>query len=151
MKQIMLTHQFVEFIPERLDDGVIYISMAYATATHTCCCGCGNEVVTPFSPTDWRLSYNGETISLDPSIGNWSFDCKSHYVIRNNRVNWAEKWSQRRIDAGRARDQFAKNQYHQSKKSESNNSSIPLPIHNIIELDSKPKNGLWSSLKTWLF
>jgi hypothetical protein len=38
-------------------------------------------------------------VSLDPSIGNWSFPCRSHYWIRNNKVRWAENWSQARIDA----------------------------------------------------
>ena len=64
-------------------------------------CGCGNEVVTPLSPSDWELNYNGESISLHPSIGNWSFDCQSHYWVRNNEIVWAEKWSKERIDNSR--------------------------------------------------
>lgn len=149
MKQMFLTHQFVEFIPERLETGVIYISMVYATATHTCCCGCGNKVVTPFSPTDWRLTFNGETISLHPSIGNWSFECKSHYIIRNSQVNWADKWTQQRIDAGRARDQTAKNNYHKGGGNKSENSTTTLPKNSLTKVDSKSRNGLLSSLKTW--
>lgn len=34
---------FVEFIPENLDYGKIYISDTYRTATHLCACGCGIE------------------------------------------------------------------------------------------------------------
>ena len=72
-----LQPKFVEFIPKDLEDGIIYISMEYATATHKCVCGCGLRVVTPFSPTDWTLIYDGKSVSLDPSIGNWSFPCGS--------------------------------------------------------------------------
>jgi hypothetical protein len=112
MKQeIVLTHQFVEFIPDELEQGTIYISIRFATATHLCCCGCGNKVVTPIRPTDWKLMFDGKTISLDPSIGNWSFECKSHYWIRNNGVKWARRWSQEEIDAGRGRDGAAKEEY----------------------------------------
>ncbi|HEX8779863.1 MAG TPA: DUF6527 family protein, partial [Nocardioides sp.] len=92
-----LQHQFVEFIPPKLEDGTIYVSIEYATASHLCACGCGELVVTPFSPTDWRLTFDGETISLWPSIGNWSFDCESHYFVRNGRVEWARHWSRQRV------------------------------------------------------
>ena len=81
-RELILRHEFVEFIPDKLADGVVYVSIPYATVAHKCCCGCGMEVVTPLSPTDWELIFDGESISLDPSIGNWSFDCKSHYWIR---------------------------------------------------------------------
>ena len=63
--EIVLKHEFVEFIPEHLPEGTIYVSIRFATASHKCCCGCGKEVVTPLSPTDWKLTFDGETISLD--------------------------------------------------------------------------------------
>lgn len=34
------------------------------------------------------MSYDGEVISLYPSIGNRGFQCQSHYFIRRNRVVW---------------------------------------------------------------
>lgn len=106
-----LKHEFVEFIPDVIEEGKIYVSIEYATVVHKCCCGCGKEVVTPLSPTDWKLIFDGKTISLDPSIGNWSFPCRSHYWIRNNKVRWAEDWSQSRIDANRTYDHRAKEEY----------------------------------------
>ena len=112
MKQeIPLKHQFVEFIPEQLADSTLYVSMRFATVSHLCACGCGKKVVTPLKPTDWKLIFDGKTVSLDPSIGNWSFPCRSHYWIRNNKVRWAEDWSQSRIDAGRAYDRRSKERY----------------------------------------
>jgi hypothetical protein len=101
-------HEFVEHIPEHLEEGVIYVSISFGTVVHRCACGCGNEVVTPLSPTDWSLIFDGESISLHPSIGNWSFACQSHYWIRNNEVRWSRKWSKTEIAGGRARDRAYK-------------------------------------------
>jgi hypothetical protein len=111
-KHVTFRYEFVESFPETLEQNVLYLSMPYATATHRCACGCGNEVVTPFSPTDWQLNFDGVSISLTPSIGNWNFPCKSHYFIRNNNVQWARQWSQREINAGRAQDQRTKEAYN---------------------------------------
>lgn len=111
MRVDYLRHEFVELIPAQLEDGVLYISIPYATASHQCCCGCGQKVVTPLTPTDWELSFNGATVSLWPSIGNWSFDCRSHYIVRRGQVHWMPRWSQDRIDAGRRRDRVNKEHY----------------------------------------
>lgn len=107
-----VAHEFVEFIPEELRDGTIYVSIPYATAVHKCCCGCGQKVVTPITPTDWRLTFDGETISLDPSIGSWNLPCESHYWIIRNKVQWAGRWSKERIDRGRAGDRELKERYY---------------------------------------
>ena len=74
-------------------------------------CGCGNEVVTPLSPTDWHLTFNGKTVSLHPSIGNWNFDCQSHYWIRNNEVERSGRWSEKAIHSGRKDDIKRKKEY----------------------------------------
>ncbi|MGH7913588.1 MAG: DUF6527 family protein [Candidatus Binataceae bacterium] len=103
-----LEPQFVEFLPEKLDEGVLYISIPYATTAHLCACGCREEVVAPLSPTDWRLTFDGETVSLEPSIGNWSFACQSHYWIEGNRVDWAPRWSKEKIARGREHDRLRK-------------------------------------------
>jgi len=87
-----MKHKFVKNIPDDIEDGIIYISMVYGTAVHKCCCGCGNEVVTPFSPTAWKLIFDGESVSLYPSVGNWNFDCRSHYWIKENRAIWCKQW-----------------------------------------------------------
>jgi hypothetical protein len=112
---MILKHEFVNDIPDMLEDGIIYISLQYATIIHKCICGCGNEVVTPLSPTDWRFSYDGETVTLDPSIGNWNFDCQSHYWIVNNEVRLARSWSYAEIEAGRMRDRLRKRKYFISR------------------------------------
>src|SRR5436189_6476621 len=95
-----LEHCFVTNIPDKLGPGVLYISMEYATAAHSCCCGCGEEVVTPFTPTDWKITFDGETVSLWPSVGSWSLACRSHYIIERNQALEASRWSESQIEAG---------------------------------------------------
>lgn len=107
----LLTHKFVEYMPDVLDEGVIYVSIPFSLVSHKCCCGCGEEVVTPISPTDWELIFDGETVSLYPSIGNWNFKCRSHYWIRRNRVDWAAQCSSEEIQTGRYLDSLAKERY----------------------------------------
>jgi hypothetical protein len=108
-----LTHEFVEFVPRELRQGVLYVSIPYATVIHMCCCGCGQQVVTPLAPSQWTLSFDGKSISLHPSVGNWNFPCRSHYWIRNNQVLWAKQWTKAQIAAGQhldakaVRDEFA--------------------------------------------
>ena len=113
----ILQHEFVKTIPETLKDGTLYVSVDYATAAHKCCCGCGREVVTPLSPTDWKFTYDGQSISLFPSIGNWNFECRSHYWIDGSRVMWADQWSDEMIATGRARDRLAKSNYYADQQS----------------------------------
>jgi len=132
-----MTHKFVKFIPTELEDDILYISLDFCTVVHKCCCGCGNEVVTPISPTDWKLTFNGESISLYPSIGNWNFDCKSHYWIKNNKIKWARKWSKEDINIGRQQEYLAKKKYYNSKglirKSESN--SIISKLKRLVKIN----------------
>ena len=111
-----LAHKFVKNVSEELEDGVLYISVEYASAIHKCCCGCGSEVVTPFSPTDWKLIFEGKTVSLYPSIGNWSLKCRSHYWITNSEVRWARKWTRHEIEYGRKQDEADKMAYYQGKQ-----------------------------------
>lgn len=101
-----LSPEFVEFIPGRLEPGVLYVSRRYATASHLCCCGCEREVVTPLNPAKWRIAERGGKVSLAPSVGNWSFPCRSHYWINANRVQWATALAPEVIQAVQARDRF---------------------------------------------
>ena len=111
-----LEHRFVENMPDRIDEGILYISVEFCTAIHKCVCGCGNEVVTPLSPTDWKLIFDGESVTLDPSIGNWSFKCQSHYWIINNKIRHAKRWSSEEIEAGRNDEKRSKKKYFRKRK-----------------------------------
>jgi hypothetical protein len=111
MRQATFMPEFVEYIPRHLDDGVLYVSIPYCTSVHKCACGCGNKVVTPISPADWQILFDGVGISLFPSVGNWAFPCKAHYWIRSNQVVWAKAWSPDQIARGRARESRSRAEY----------------------------------------
>ncbi|MDP4149338.1 MAG: DUF6527 family protein [Bacteroidota bacterium] len=108
---MILQHKFVETIPDDVPYGWLFVSIKYKTAVHKCACGCGNEVVTPISPTDWKLTFDGLSVSLSPSIGNWNFDCRSHYWIVNNEVVESSKWSDKEIKLGRKREELRRTKF----------------------------------------
>lgn len=110
MRTTRLTHEFVDHFPDALDDGVLYVSLPFASVAHRCCCGCGNEVVTPLTPYDWQVTFDGESISLAPSIGNWSFACESHYWIKRGHVRWAPRMTRQEIASGRLRSRRDRSQ-----------------------------------------
>ena len=103
--------EFVDAIPEVLADDVLYVCIAFATAVHRCRCGCGGEVVTPFTPTDWTLIYDGDTVSLDPSISNSSSDCGAHYFIERSATRWCRMLSPVESADRQRRDRQAKSKY----------------------------------------
>lgn len=86
MKILKLTPRDLDEFPQVLEEGILYISEECELAAHKCCCGCGENVITPLNPARWRLDRQDGRVSLRPSIGNWKFACRSHYWIRNNRV-----------------------------------------------------------------
>lgn len=101
-----MRHEFVEHMPDQLEADVLYVSIQYDLAMHRCFCGCGQEVVTPLSPAEWSLGYNGRSVSLHPSIGNWSFPCKSHYWIKDGKVVWDGRFSDEKIAMVRENDRY---------------------------------------------
>jgi Family of unknown function (DUF6527) len=111
IRHTTLEHRFVDSFPERLDSGLLYVSLEFGSVAHSCCCGCGEEVVTPLTPTDWNITYDGETVTLHPSVGSWTLPCRSHYVIRRGRVIEAPPWTDAEIAAERRRDRRAKASY----------------------------------------
>lgn len=111
MRRLTIRPQFVEFIPREIEEGILYISERYHTASHKCACGCGEKVVTPLSPVDWQLIKDGDVVSLRPSIGNWNYACQSHYWIRQNRIQWAPGLSSHEIARVQKRDLADKTHY----------------------------------------
>ncbi len=86
MKILELTPLELDEFPRVLEEGILYISEECELAAHKCCCGCGEDVITPLNPARWRLIRSSGRVSLYPSIGNWKYACQSHYWIRQNRV-----------------------------------------------------------------
>lgn len=141
-----IPHVFVEEIPEILAPNTLYVSIPYKTAVHACCCGCGHEVITPLSPTDWELRFNGAAVSLSPSIGNWSFPCKSHYWIDKGRVRWSTRMSDAQIRAVRDLDRHSKDRFYgedHAVDGQRAHASAPVP-----QL-ARPAQGLLTRLRSW--
>lgn len=89
LKKVPIEPVFVEFIPEQLEAGKLYISEKYKAALHLCLCGCGEIVSTPLTRDGWELvKFPENKVTLSPSIGNYSFPCKSHYIIVKNVANF---------------------------------------------------------------
>jgi hypothetical protein len=106
-----VTFEFVDLVPAQREEGKLYISIKYRTAVHDCFCGCGMKVVTPIRPTGWKLTYDGDVVTLHPSIGNWSFPCRSHYWINDSVAIPAGPMDDQDVAAGRSNDQRAKEIY----------------------------------------
>ena len=149
MRHENLEHRFVRNMPRELDPGVLYISMDYATAVHSCCCGCGERVVTPFTPTDWRMTFDGESISLHPSVGNWNQKCRSHYVIQRSRVLEAGPWSTAQVESEHRRDRRAKAAHYGAQLGAASPAQGHLSSTAMQKL-AQPTPSLWSRFKSWL-
>ncbi len=155
-RPIALTHEFVTSFPDVLEDHTVYVSIPFASAVHKCCCGCGQPVVTPISPIRWQLTFDGESISLHPSIGNSNYACRSHYWIRQNRVVWAAPMSDAMIAEARAADAAVTARYYANNGTEA---AAPAPPPSLGEVaqpvgqreEPKPKGRFWTRVRRWLF
>lgn len=106
MRARSLVPVFIDSIPTSVEPGNLYVSMLYEIAVHLCACGCRTKVVTPFGPHDWAITFDG-TVSLRPSIGNGQQECRSHYYVRKNSVEWLPPISERATQSAAARDRAA--------------------------------------------
>lgn len=94
--KVPYTVQHVELLKEDhiFEPGVVYVSLEYKTSIHSCLCGCGNEVVMPIDCiTDgvdmgWTFTEKDGKASFTPSVGNYQFPCKSHYIMTDNIANF---------------------------------------------------------------
>lgn len=92
MKTLEIEPVYVEYIPEQLEQGKLYISKRFELAIHLCACCCGGQTVTPLGEGEWTLTENDGKVLLHPSIGNWSGEnpYHAHYFITDNKVNFVQ-------------------------------------------------------------
>ena len=144
-----LIHVFVDSFPEPLEQGNLYVSMRYASVAHLCACGCGHEVVTPIRKRGWRLAFDGEGITLSPSIGSHNLACRSHYFIRDNEIRWAGKLSQDDIHAGRIANRQGGLDFEQSKEALASPLIEPKKTTECSSPLNKRKTGLVGRVLDW--
>lgn len=125
MKQESFVPEFVDAMPEEIEGGRLYISVRFRTAAHLCARGCERRVVTPIKPAKWSFTYNGQVVSLSPSIGRWQLPCQSHYWIRNNQVIWSRAFTEKEIDAVMRRDARDTERYYAERRQEVPPSDAP--------------------------
>jgi len=125
--------QRVHYMPKDLEAGVLYVSEEFGTAAHLCACGCGSKIRTPLGPTEWSFKETTDGPTLHPSIGNWQQACKSHYLIRQGKVIWADQWTPEKIEAGRYAEERRRKAYYDELDSHS----------------SGPLRKLWNWLKNF--
>ena len=140
MKIDQLQLQSCELIPKQLANGRLYVSKKYKMAVHLCCCGCKEEVVTPLSAVDWAFTLRNGGPSLSPSIGNWSFPCRSHYWVRGGKIQWAQDMSNARIKEIQKADKQIKSAHIQQKNQQ--RSLINLITRNIRQAIEWLKSNL---------
>ena len=105
----------VHYIPKMLEPGVLYVSEEFGAALHLCACGCGSKVSTPIGPTDWTIKHTPSGPTLVPSVGSWQLPCKSHYWIREGRIDWYGAWTPEQIEAGRQAEQQRHHAYFEDR------------------------------------
>jgi Family of unknown function (DUF6527) len=87
-KITQISYAFVDSAPETLQPGTVYISTKYRAIVHLCLCGCGEKVLLNLDPDSWSFTFDGRSISIHDSVGNVGLPCRSHYIVRRNRVEW---------------------------------------------------------------
>ena len=114
-----ITPEFVEYIPAEGKDllpGVVYISMKHRTVVLRCPCGCGQLSEFVLDPIRFRITYDGKSVTFDPSIGNSNLKCRSHFWIRENQIRWCapmQGWATRQAgkrESARALEERKANQ-----------------------------------------
>jgi hypothetical protein len=96
------------------------------------------------------MTFDGRSVTLDPSIGNWQKDCGSHYWIVENRIRWARRWSDEEISAGFKNDIRAKQEYY----GEASHSSSADPLLGTADREGEKPSSVreaWLKLKRKLF
>lgn len=136
-KRMEVTYTFVDYIPEDLDEGVIYIALEFGAVIHLCCDGCGERVSTPLHPAQWKLIFDGETVSIQPSVGSSELACNSHYIIERNRVRWCRPLTEWKAAKDRAADVATVDRYFDPKVLPRSGPSAQQPTKRV---------GLWRRL-----
>ena len=92
---------FVDWMPNKRKENIIYISNRGRLIIHNCFCGCGEGVPITIGKigkhNNWTYSLNDKKeITIFPSIAT-GLKCGSHYFIRDNKVVWSNPISREEV------------------------------------------------------
>lgn len=94
-KHVLIIEKNSSITPKKNTIIIIKKNNIYSWAKFYCPCGCGKEIMLSLNSNIkpcWNIKLNkikGDfKVTLSPSINLTSFPCKSHFFIRNNRVDW---------------------------------------------------------------
>ena len=87
LRKVPVKVKYVEIIPDKLEQDIIYISNEYKTSIHLCLCGCGKKAVTPTGKNGWTITSNENGVTFKPSILNTNCPNMYHYIITNGVAN----------------------------------------------------------------
>lgn len=78
---------------QKQDDGVFYVVDNSPYIGYNCPCGCGRVVILPTKKHQdgydgWGFKEEDGKVTLSPSVYSTGFPCRSHYFIRENRIDW---------------------------------------------------------------
>jgi len=91
------------------------------------------------------MTFDGEAVSLKPSIGSWNLECRSHYVVDRGRVIAAGTWTDGEIVAERRRDSHVKAEYYRSRNQDNGQPGKPA----VTEV-GPARRRFWYRAKRWL-
>ena len=140
-----ITPEFVEYIPANGDDlieGTVYISMKYGTVVYRCPCGCGGLSEFMLDPIRYRMKYDGENVSFCPSVGIPYLECRSHYWIRDNQIQWCAPMEDWEIDRARRRE-LASALEIRDRGEEQGNSALVEQVRKLVGEVSLPNIFQW--------
>lgn len=106
----------VQYLPTKLESGILYVSFEFSVSGHLCACGCGAKVITPLIPTEWKFTEKKGLPTLNPSIGNWQLPCRSHYWIIDGRIEWSYDISDYQIEQGWRKEEKYRRAYFDNRK-----------------------------------
>lgn len=78
---------------QKLEDGVFYVVDNSPYVEYNCPCGCGGVVILPTKKHQdgydgWGFKEQNGKVTLSPSVYSTGFSCRSHYFVRENRIEW---------------------------------------------------------------
>ena len=103
-------YQTVDRIPKQLNEGIVYHNNDFELAALLCPCGCGHRI-TLLVPDSHQISSDKGLPSIYPSIAVCDAPCKSHFFIRQGRIDWMNAFSQAEASAV-MRGQIARHASH---------------------------------------